>query len=336
MIARAFSALALAGLALLVGQAAEPAALGQTRLPGLFTAAETVCQFDTKALPEISGLANSLVHRNTLWATNDSGNEPYLYALDATTCEIKARLRLRDTPGRDHEALAVGKDAAGRNVIWVADIGDNIKGWPYVRIHKVVEPTQLRDASVEVVTYRFTYTGGPRNAEAIMADPASERLWVVTKGSAGAAVYALPSPMSPSLTPMKAKKVGDARANVTDAAVSPNGKRYVIRDYFSAETFSGLPVGEPKARFALPLQPQGESITWSSDSGSLYIASEGSADLIKVRVPASALGADGGVAGLLPRVAGFDIYPVARVVALVAGGIVGLVVLRRMLGKAWR
>lgn len=322
----------LLALATLSGPAGgqRPASLG---LP--FAAAE-VCRFDTSVLPEVSGLALSHLHRNLLWVTNDSGNQPYLYAIDARTCRVRARLRLLDTPGRDHEALAVGKDAAGRAVIWVGDIGDNQDSWPYARVHKVYEPTVLRDAAVSVVTYRFTYPGGPRNAEALLADPDSERLWVISKQSADAAVYALPSPLSPSLTPMRARKLGPARSTITDAAMAPNGKRYVVRDYFSAEVFSGRPLGTATARFALPIQPQGEAITWSADGKSLYVASEASGQLYKVALPSRALGADAGIAGLFPQVAGFDTYPIVRAVGLALGCVLAVVVLGRLLRRRRR
>jgi hypothetical protein len=311
--------------------AASPAA----RWPALIPKSEVVCQFSTKALPEISGLAMSATHRNVLWATNDSGNGAYLYALDARNCKIRAKLRLLDTPARDHEALAVGRDASGRSVIWIGDIGDNILdlgGWPYLRIHKVYEPQTLKDASVPVTTYRFKYPDGAHDAEALLAAPRAEKLWVVTKDRAGGGIYELPRPLSPSQTPMKAKKIGTARALITDGAMAPNGRRYVLRDYLSAEVFAGQPTGTPKARFALPLQTQGESITWSADGRSLYVASEGSGDLLRVAVPASALGAEGGIAAMLPRVAGFDIYPFARALAVLAGLGVALFIARRL----WR
>lgn len=303
---------------------------------GLPFASSEVCRFDTGVLPELSGLALSRVHRNVLWAINDSGNRPYVYAIDARTCRLRARLTLLDTPARDHEALAVGKDAAGRNVIWVGDIGDNQASWPYVRIHKVYEPSVLEDAAVSVVTYRFTYPGGPRNAEALMADPNSERLWVISKSAAGGAVYRLPSPLSPSLTPMRAIKVGPARATITDAALSPDAKRYIARDYFSAEVFRGLPVGRAMDRFALPIQPQGEAITFAADGKSVYVASESSGELLKVKLPARALGSDAGVAGLFPQVAGFDTYPLFRALALGVGGLLGLTIVARLLAPRRR
>lgn len=277
-----------------------------------------VCSFDTGVLGEVSGLARSRVHPGIAWATNDSGGGPKLYALDTTTCAIRATLTLLDTPARDHEALATGTDSQGRDVIWIGDIGDNQGIWPYYRIHKVVEPEALRDEAVPVTTYRYTYPDGAQNAEALLAEPDSEQLWVITKASGvGGQIYRLPSPMSDSLTPMTAEAVGSARALITDASMAPDGTQYVVRDYFSAEVFAGTPPGDAQARFRLPLQPLGEAVTWTADSKHLLVASEDSGDLIEVDVPASALGEDSGLSAVLPRVAGFDIYPYVRVGAAV-------------------
>ncbi len=304
---------------------------------GPVSAADRVlCTFDTEELGEVSGIALSRQHEDTLWVTNDSGGGPYVYALDTTTCELRARLTLLDTPARDHEALAVGRDDAGNDVIWVADIGDNRSSWPYARIHKVIEPRRLADASVPVTTYRYTYADGPVDAEALLAHPKRERLWVISKESGVGGIYQLPSPMSPSLTPMRAKRVGDARSLVTDAAMSPDGSRYVVRDYLSGEVFLGRPPGEAQARFGLPLQPQGEAITWTADGTGLIVASERSGQLVQVDPPRTALGTDRGIAGLLPRVAGFDIYPYVRLGALALAGLIGLLVLRRLLRRRRR
>jgi hypothetical protein len=320
------TATGLLGLGLIGSVVAGPAVAG----PGAVDINEQVlCRFDTRELGEVSGITLSRRHEGVLWATNDSGGGPFLYALDLADCRILATLRLLDTPARDHEALAAGQDARGRDVIWVGDIGDNLGTWPYARIHKVVEPKELRDADVPVTTYRFTYPDGPVNAEALMAAPDREQLWVVSKEAGVGGVFELPSPMSDSQTPMVAEQVGTARSLITDAAMAPDGQRFAVRDYLSAEVFTGEPPGQAEARFRLPFQPQGEAVTWSADGESLIVASEESADLIEVSVPGVALGSDGGIAATLPRVAGFDIYPYVRLAALGLAALVGLVVLSR-------
>ena len=66
------------------------------------------------------------------------------------------------------------------------------------------------------------------------------------------------------------------------------------------------------------------------------MASERSGDLIQVDVPATALGTDGGIAGALPRVAGFDIYPYVRIAGVVLVALVALIILRRSLRRRRR
>ncbi len=200
---------AVLALGLVLGSGVPASATAPTVRPAVLGSGdEVLCEFDTGLLPEVSGIALSAQHPDTLWMTNDSGGGPYLYALDTTDCSIRATLTLLDTPARDHEALAIGRDEQGRDVIWVGDLGDNRDSWPYARIHKVIEPERLRDADVPVTTYRFTFPGGAVNAEALMADPKKERLWVISKQDGVGGVYSLPSPMSDSQTPMEATRVG--------------------------------------------------------------------------------------------------------------------------------
>ena len=312
----------------LMGTAASGAAAA-VGTPVVDVEDRVLCAMDVDALGEISGITSSQQHEDIVWVTNDSGGGPYLYAVDTGDCQVRATLTLLDTPARDHEALAWGRDDRGRAVIWVADIGDNRDSWPYARIHKVLEPEVVEDASVPVTTYRFTYPGGPVNAEALMAAPDREQLWVISKEGGVGEVFELPSPMSDARTPMRASSVGAARALITDAAMSPDGDRYVVRDYLSAEVFTGEPPGQAEARFRLPIQPQGEAITWTADGRRLLVASEQSGELVEVAVPSTALGTDSGIAAALPRVAGFDIYPYARLLAVGAVGLGVLVLLRR-------
>jgi hypothetical protein len=335
---RAAGAAAVAAAVVLPATGASAGVRDASRAVPAFIGAgdEVLCTLDTRELDEISGIALSRQHEDTLWVTNDSGGGPYLYALDLTDCSVRATLTLLDTPARDHEALAIGRDDEGREVIWVGDIGDNRDSWPYARIHKVIEPTDLVDDDVPVTTYRFTYPDGPVNAEALLAHPTRERLWVISKEDGVGTMFRLPSPMSPALEPMEATEVGTARSQVTDAAMAPDGRRFVVRDYLSAEVFAGRPPGEAQARFGLPLQPQGEAVTWTADGASLIIASERSGNVVRVDVPRSALGSDGGIAAVLPRVAGFDIYPYVRIAAVALAALIALVVLRRAVRRRRR
>lgn len=222
-------------------------------------------------------------HPGVLYLHNDSSGGPVVYAVDARTCRTRATLTIAGIPARDLEGIASGRDPRGRPVLWLADIGDNRDSWPQVQVHRIREPRQLVDQTLRAATYRFTYPDRPHNAEAILADPRSDRVWVVTKQSARGRLYALPSLRRDRVT--VARPVADVGAFVTDGAVSPDGSRYVLRDYVDAEVFQGLPPGRSPSTIYLPVQFQGEAVTWTSDGTALLVASERDDRLLRVELP---------------------------------------------------
>ena len=88
-------------------------------------AVSELCRFDAKKLPEISGLTTSALHDRIVWAHNDSGGGPRIYALDIDTCEIRATLKIRGVDALDPEAIALGTGSSGAPALWWGDIGDN-------------------------------------------------------------------------------------------------------------------------------------------------------------------------------------------------------------------
>lgn len=247
-----------------------------------------VCRFTDKRFTEISGMATSIRHPGVLYLHNDSGDGPFIYAVDALTCETLATLTVRGVDPRDAEALATGRDAQGRPVIWFADIGDNLDSWPYVRIHAIREPKRLSNRSVDAVGYRVTYGDMPHNAETLLANPARPELWILTKQLAHGSLYRLPVPLRTDGVNI-ARKIRREGGLVTDGAVSPDGRRYVVRDYDDAYVYAGLPPGRLIAKIPLPFQLQGEAITWAPDGRSLLITSERDTRLQRVTLPMNAL-----------------------------------------------
>ncbi len=245
-----------------------------------------VCRFSDSRLTEMSGLAWSPSHPGVLWTHNDSGGGPYIYAIDAKTCKTLARVRIAGIPARDIEAIAPGRDKLGRPVLWIADIGDNNDSWPYVRIHRVREPATIASVTVPAKTYRVRYADRPHNAETLLADPKSQQLWIVTKQLAHGSLYVLPKKLSTSGINV-AKPIRVEGGLVTDGAVSPDGSRYVLRDYVNGTMFDGLPPGRNGREFPLPFQLQGEAITWTPDGKALLVASERDNRLLRVELPPS-------------------------------------------------
>lgn len=250
--------------------------------------ANTVCRFTDKRFTEISGLATSIRHPGVLYLHNDSGDGPYIYAVDSSTCVTLATLTVRGMNPRDAEAIATGRDAKGHAVIWFADIGDNLDSWPYVRVYEIREPRKLANSTLDATSYRLTYGDIPHNAEALLANPARPQLWVVTKQLAHGSLYRLPVPLRAGVVNI-ARKIRREGGLVTDGAVSPDGLRYVLRDYDDAYVYAGLPPGRKVATIPLPFQLQGEAITWAPDGRSLLIASERDRRLLRVTLPLSAL-----------------------------------------------
>ena len=240
-----------------------------------------VCRY-AKQFDEVSGITPSLEHPGVLWLHNDSGGGPRIYAIDATTCKTLATLTIRGARARDYEAIASGRDAKGRPVLWLGDIGDNLDSWPYVEILRIREPKVLRDATVDAKAYRFTYPDRPHNAEALLADPHRPRVWVVTKQLAHGSLYEVPLQAQGVAV---ARKLRTEDSLITDGAVAPDGSKYVVRDYFDATIYAGLPAGRRQVRFALPAQVQGEAICWTSDGRALLVASEKDRRLIRVSLP---------------------------------------------------
>jgi hypothetical protein len=235
---------------------------------------------------ESSGLALSRRHRGVLWTHNDSGDGPELYAVGSDGRTL-ATLTLAGVEARDWEAMAAGRDERGRPALFVGDIGDNQDLWPEVAVYRVAEPARLRDAAVPAVRYRLRYADGPRDAEALLVDPRSDRLYVATKEAGGGGLYRAPARLRSDQVNLL-RRVARVPPVVTDGAFLPDGRGFVLRDYQGAYVYTapGRRVGE----LPLPLQYQGESLTVSADGRSLLVGSEGPASEVwRVPLPPSIL-----------------------------------------------
>ncbi|MGG7570297.1 hypothetical protein [Streptomyces sirii] len=243
-------------------------------------------------LQELSGLGMSVKHPGVLYAVNDSGNTPQVFAVDCSgaTGRLRATFTLSGTANTDWEALAVGPDDNGVPSIHVGDIGDNFAGRAEIAVHRFAEPDTLADATVSPATFRFAYADGRHDAESLLIDPTSRQLYVVSKvlGAKGA-LYKAPLPPLPgqvnALTPLRA---GPAWA--TDGAYSPSGRSYVVRSGGPFGPNTGYvqdPAGNRLAEVALPAQPQGEAVAYA-DCTTLLVGSENDRQIWRVPLPTEA------------------------------------------------
>jgi hypothetical protein len=196
--------------------------------------------------------------------TNDSGDTGRVFVLDSSGDTVGVTYWEKDPV--DTEALA----PAGGDHIWVGDIGDNDS----VRSHvDIAEITVGRGTRHEMPTvYPLVYPDGAHNAETLLCDPATGRLYIATKDIFGGALYEVPAHPSASGTNRLVKVRPSVIPVATDGGFLPGGHAVVIRNYIAATIYS-WPAFVPERTFALPSQPQGEGIGVVGHT--IYLSSEG-------------------------------------------------------------
>ncbi|HEV7730784.1 MAG TPA: hypothetical protein VGR62_01415 [Candidatus Binatia bacterium] len=266
----------------------------------LLTAPATAGTCDTWATPpqqvgtvpeelrELSGLAASRRHPGILWAHNDSGNTFTLYALHEDG-SIVARFPVRGGTARDAEDITVARCAPdeARTCIYLADIGDNGQRRKQVTIFKIPEPATLTDGPLEATPLHFIYDEGPRNAEVILVDPRTGRIFIVSKvlSSLGDVFRVDNLGARTGGTAVRVRRLRPAKefdSYTTSASVHPDGKRILLRTYGRAwelrapdarsfeDVLDATPIEVPSSS-----QPQAEAITYSADGMSYFLGSEG-------------------------------------------------------------
>jgi len=131
------------------------------------------------ALAEISGLASSTRRNNTLWAINDSGNKPELFALKYTG-ELIGRFEVA-AKNLDWEDLASAW-INGESYLLIADIGDNRRSKDEHNIYIISEPlldNRPVEPLVPAYTLRFSYPDGAHNSESMAF--ANGWIYILTK-----------------------------------------------------------------------------------------------------------------------------------------------------------
>ncbi|NEA48027.1 WD40 repeat domain-containing protein [Streptomyces sp. SID10815] len=258
--------LALLAGALLVGAFAVPVSASAADGDGGFTISDP-------RIKESSGLAASHLHPGVYWTHNDSDDGPYLYAVDGRTGKTVATVTLSGVGRpRDVEAISIGPG----NEIYVGDIGDNLGGtWPYVWIYRLPEPKVLKDQTIRATQYVVKYADGPRNAESLAVHPKTGRVYIVDKNEDGGHLFEGPAHLSTSGANIF-KPVAPVDLWATDAAFSPDGTRLAVRGYFGGIYYDWNGGRIKRAgRLDVPLQRQGESVTYTADGTKLLYGSEG-------------------------------------------------------------
>ncbi|WBO65558.1 WD40 repeat domain-containing protein [Streptomyces camelliae] len=258
----------LAGV-LLVGASAVPASAAD----GTARAGDQGFTLKDPRIAESSGLAASHLHPGIYWTHNDSGDGPYIYGVDSRTGKTVARVTLRGIGApRDDEAISIGPD----NQIYLGDIGDNFGGkWPYVWIYRLPEPKVLKDETVTATQYVVKYENGPRDAESLVVHPKTGRVYIIDKKEDGGHLYEGPATLSTSGANIF-RPIAAVDLWATDAAFSPDGRQLAVRGYFGGISYAwnGGRI-KREGQLDVPLQRQGEGVSYSLDGTKLLYSSEG-------------------------------------------------------------
>lgn len=275
-----------------------------------FGAAQRVGRLQADRLVECSGIDVSMAHDDLLWAINDRGNGPYLFALGDDGRD-RGRVRVAKAQNRDWEGLEtfLWQD---RPMILIADFGDNDRRHATHTLYVVEEPVisseRLHSSAVTPIAWRtvFTYPDHNHDAEGVAVDVMRKEVLIMTKRDDPPLLFALPLKPPSGDRPLVARLVaaldripppsiedhrqpfGQFRSQPTALDLSLDGLQMVVLTYKHAYLFNRVPsrswrtiVGTPPIVIQLPLPQdandlrQREAICFSKDGRSIFVTSEG-------------------------------------------------------------
>lgn len=229
-------------------------------------------------LSEISGLVlGRWMGEPMLWVHNDSGHRPWLTGLSPAG-QVMTRTLL-DKKLRDWEDIAGYRAADGTQYLYAADTGDNRSVRTDIAIHRFPAPKTKTASLLGVETMPLAYPDGAHDAEALLVDPRSGALALVSKPRMGwPVVYVAASFSQQKTTLIRAAELSPHRTVVplhfvTAADISPDGRWIGLRTYTGIYLFrrdAQLSIAEalstPPCSVPAPPEPQGEALGFVNEA----------------------------------------------------------------------
>lgn len=250
-------------------------------------------------LGEVSGLAVSARHEDTLWMINDGGNDPHIYAVSPRGSKL-ATLRAVGVDNTDWEDIA-GFRLDGHDYLLVADTGDNGGLRRTLQLHVFEEPATVADASVSPAwSIVFRWPDGARDCEAVAVDPAIGQVLLVSKKRQPPELFAVslrPRGDAPQVARRLGTLAGVPQGDAEEVAANPELARIrsqvtaadVARDRHALAvlTYRDVLVYARRGRedwaaavarapevHPLPWVPQAEALGWTADGHALFATGE--------------------------------------------------------------
>jgi hypothetical protein len=207
-------------------------------------------------------LAASSLYPGLLWAINDGGDKPLLYAVGSDGADLGA-FRVKGASNYDWEALASFRLQDGAYLL-IADVGDNWEQRQTVTLYVVKEPSITAaglggDSAVPIAwQIDFTYEDGPQDCEAAAVDPVTQSVLLLTKHGVSPMLYEMPLQPAAAAAPLVARPLASVP---TDMDLSPDGRAAVVLTYNHAYLFRRRPGDEwPEAFLKKPRRLRFETL----------------------------------------------------------------------------
>ncbi|MBL7848752.1 MAG: hypothetical protein JNL40_14890 [Cyclobacteriaceae bacterium] len=231
-------------------------------------------------LEEASGLAASRRYPGFLWTHNDSGHPAELFLIDSLARTV-ATIRLAGIRNRDWEDIALGPGPDSTTWIYIGDIGDNNSRHEVKIIYGLPEPDPDSPGEIYVSDTLIVHLEGkPRDTEALMVDPLSRNLYLVSKREREGRLYEVKNPFSTDT--LEASEV--LRLPVTGVVagdISPDGLEILLKTYTHIYYWKRLPsesvataLAKPPFELSYDQEPQGEAVAWAADGSGFFTLGE--------------------------------------------------------------
>ena len=249
-------------------------------------------------IDEASGIASSKINPNIIWVHNDSGDMARLYAIGLDGSDLGV-LRLPGIIARDWEDMCLGPGPKeNTDYVYIGDIGDNFSKKNKKRIYRFEEPQINMDSLLipfnikikEVDEITFIYPNNKSDSEAMMIDPITKDIHIITKRESSPYIYSLPYPQSTSSS-ITAKHIGNITLSpenpytmsdmIVSADISRDGSMVLIKTYYHiflinrdiSLPFSSI-LNKEQSMLDYIIEPQGESICWHWNQSGYFTISE--------------------------------------------------------------
>jgi hypothetical protein len=190
---------------------------------------------------EISGIAVSRDNPGALWAHNDHGEDPIVFAFDRLGRPLGS-FALEGAQNVDWEDIALGPGPGGADHLYVGDIGDVDGERDVVVVYRVREPAlssrfgdavQSEPVPIDADAIELSYADGEgRDAEALFVDPVDSNLVVLSRARDTGATEVFTVPVDDDdavLRPLTdAERAPHLEGDVVAADISADGSTVVV------------------------------------------------------------------------------------------------------------